>query len=144
MRITPHSYKWAGSMGRRIGDPPYIVIHYSASDLDTTVDEIHEWHLAKGWRGFGYHAAIYPSGKIVRGRPWWAMGAHCIGHNECLGIVFITKKGKLTPEQIESGYWLVHRWRRIFEIPRSRVKRHRDMSGNNTACPGVLPMVKVK
>lgn len=150
MKIHRHIYKWTGPLGRRIGKPPYIVVHYSVSGPETTPDDIHRWHLARGYRGIGYHAVILPSGRIVRGRPWWAMGAHCLGHNECLGVVFISKTGKLTAEQIESGRWLIHRWRGKFGIPQghvmpaSRVKRHRNMSGNKTSCPGVLPMAKVR
>ena len=145
MKILPHSYRWAGAFGRRIGRPPYIVVHITVSDpRTTTVDDIHSWHKQRGYLGIGYHATVYPDGKIVRGRPWWAMGAHCLGHNECLGVVFISMAGKVTKKQIASGRWLIHRWRRKFGIPASRVKRHREMPGNKTACPGVLPMDKVR
>jgi N-acetylmuramoyl-L-alanine amidase len=143
-RIIPHIYKWAHSLGRRIGKPPYIIVHISASGPKTTVDDIDAWHKANDWAGIGYHAVVYPTGKIVRGRPVWAMGAHCLGHNECLGVCFISEAGKITQEQIDSGRWLIHRWRHRFDIPVGRVKRHRDMSGNSTSCPGVLPMSKVR
>jgi len=145
MRIEPHTYAHVNrnAYGRRIGKPPYIVIHYSASDSDTTADEINAWHLGNGWNGIGYHAVVLPNGRIIRGRPVWAMGAHCVGHNECLGICFISSTGKLTAKQLLSGAWLVLRWRKYGNVPRSRVKRHRDMSGNSTDCPGILPMAKI-
>lgn len=35
----------------------YIVIHYSATppERTVTVEDIHGWHRARGWKGFGYH-----------------------------------------------------------------------------------------
>lgn len=137
--ITPHTYKWRRALGRRIYKPPYISLHHSASSVSTTVDEIHKWHLDAGYSGFGYHAAIYPSGKIVRGRPIWAIGAHTFGHNECLGIVFIGNWENLRSmpkAQLESGQWLIARWRKLYSIPKIRVKPHKSFSGNSTACPG--------
>ena len=143
-QIISHVYRWAHGLSRRIGLPPYIVVHISVSGPNTTVSDIDSWHKQRGYSGIGYHAVIYPNGKIVRGRPWWAMGAHCLGHNECLGVCFISMAGKITSEQIAAGRWLIHRWRRKCHIPSTRVKRHRDMSGNSTSCPGVLPMDKVR
>lgn len=143
-KIEPHEYKWAGKLSNRIGDPPYIVVHISASGSGTTADDIHAWHLARGFRGIGYHAVVYPNGRIVRGRPWRAMGGHTLYHNECLGVCFISKDGRLSSEQIEAGKWLIGRWRAVFGMARSRVKRHRDMSGNSTSCPGArFPWRKV-
>lgn len=145
--ITPHVYKWKRALGRRIGKPPYIVVHHSGSAPTTTVDDIHKWHLANGWSGFAYHAAIYPSGKIVRGRNIWAMGAHTLGHNDCLGIVFVgnwDKNYTMPKAQLEAGRWLIARWRKLYGVPKSRVKKHKDMSGNATACPGAhFPFTKV-
>lgn len=145
--ITPHTYKWKRSMGRRIGKPPYIVEHHSGSSPSTTVEDIHQWHLDNGWSGFGYHAAIYPNGKIVRGRPIWAMGAHTFGHNECLGIVYMgnwESHYTMPKKQLEAGRWLTARWRKLYSIPKPRVKKHKDMSGNSTACPGrYFPFSKV-
>ena|SRR5450759_2588517 len=145
--ITPHKYQWAHPLVRRIGKPPYIVVHHSGSPPTTTVDDIHAWHLANGWAGIAYHAIIYPSGKIVRGRPVWAMGAHTYAHNECLGICFVgnwDSTYKMPLLQKLAGVWLVLRWRRIFSIPKAHVKKHKDMSLNHTSCPGAnFPFSKV-
>lgn len=146
--IEQHVYKWAAALARRIGKPPGITVHNSGSDAKhTTVDDIHRWHLANGWAGFGYHAAIFPDGRIVRGRPIWAMGAHCLGHNDWLGVVFIGNWDvqKTMPDaQIAAGRWLIHRWREAFDIPKSKVKPHRSMPGNSTGCPGKnFPFSKV-
>ena len=32
-----------------------IIIHHSASPIGTTVEQIDQWHKARGWTGIGYH-----------------------------------------------------------------------------------------
>jgi N-acetylmuramoyl-L-alanine amidase len=137
--IHPHHYKWAHNLDKRVGAPPGIVIHNTGSPPDTTVDEIHQWHLANGWAGIGYHAVIYPTGEIIRGRPIWADGAHCLDHNNWLGIVFCGNwdiQKTMPTKQLDAGKWLVHRWENVFHISRQHVKRHKDMPNNSTDCPG--------
>jgi hypothetical protein len=75
----------------RIGKIKYLVIHHSASDRnETTVDEIKQWHLNKGYYDIGYHKIIDVNGLIHQGRPDDVMGAHCLGSNHfSLGICLI-------------------------------------------------------
>ena len=42
-----------------------IYIHHSASPKSTTVEQINQWHLDRGWAGIGYHFVINgDTGKI--------------------------------------------------------------------------------
>lgn len=69
-----------------------LIIHCSASPRDRgdTASTIHNWHLANGWTGIGYHWVIDGSGKLEAGRPWYWEGAHCRGHNhDSIGICLI-------------------------------------------------------
>lgn len=55
-------------------------------------DEIHQWHLDKGWSGIGYHYVIRRDGRLQRGRPLDRTGAHsgAYGHNNySIGITFM-------------------------------------------------------
>jgi N-acetyl-anhydromuramyl-L-alanine amidase AmpD len=45
------------------------------------VDEIDEWHKARGWSGVGYHAVIRRNGQIEFGRHFDETGAHVKGWN---------------------------------------------------------------
>ena len=145
--IRPHYYKWAFPLEHRVGGPPGIVIHNSGSGPHTTVDDIHQWHLANGWSGIGYHVVVYPDGEIVRGRPVWAIGAHCLDHNNWLGICFIGNwdiQRTMPDKQMEAGHWLVERWQKIFRVSRHDVRRHKDMPNNSTDCPGTyFPFAKL-
>ena len=56
----------------------------------SSVEQINEWHLAKGWsNGCGYHYVIRRDGNIEKGRPDEMIGAHCLNHNRhSLGICY--------------------------------------------------------
>ena len=50
-----------------------IVIHCSdtPNGRPNTAADIHQWHLARGWSGVGYHYGICVDGKVGVGR--WPM-----------------------------------------------------------------------
>lgn len=74
--------------------PERITIHCSDSPngRPVTVDEIRQWHLARGWRNIGYHFVIYTDGSVNAGRPLDQEGAHVAGANENnVGICMVGK-----------------------------------------------------
>ncbi|WP_334193562.1 hypothetical protein [Pararhodobacter sp.] len=51
---------------------------------------INRWHTERGFRFFGYHGLVMPSGEIYPGRPFNMEGAHVAGHNRgTLGLLLI-------------------------------------------------------
>ena len=86
-----------------------IVLHHSCSK-GQTVQQIHLQHLNQGWVGIGYHYYIRRDGKVYSGRPQFAIGSHCQGHNkDTIGICFEGdfRKDKITKEQIVAGKELI-------------------------------------
>ena len=57
----------------------YIVLHHAAADGGA--QDVHRWHLKKGWIGIAYHYYIRKDGSIYRARPEKVMGAHTQGYN---------------------------------------------------------------
>jgi hypothetical protein len=62
------------------------VIHWTANFIDQPhigAEDIHQWHLDRGWSGCGYHYIFKRNGTIQRGRPINIVGAHAaeLGHN---------------------------------------------------------------
>lgn len=57
-------------------DTKYIIIHHTAVITPHTIQDIHKWHLKKGWAGIGYHYFIDKKGKVFIGRPVDTIGAH--------------------------------------------------------------------
>lgn len=76
----------------------YVILHHSEVVTRHTVNDVHQWHLNKGWAGIAYHYFVNKEGEIFEGRPVWAVGAHAYGHNpESVGICF---EGDFNKEQM--------------------------------------------
>ncbi len=93
-----------------------IIIHCTATEAAklVTIEDINQWHKARGWKGCGYHFLILQNGHIQVGRPIAEIGAHCLGHNAySIGIAYVggLLNGKphdtRTFEQIESMVSLI-------------------------------------
>ncbi len=119
----------------------HIVIHHSASPLDTTVDDIRRWHMEKAWDDIGYHFVIHSDGEVLFGRPVVYKGAHCYGYNgKTIGICVVgdntLTKHSWLPAQIVSLRSQIHSLRAVYgPIPASG---HSDLVGRDkTQCPGL-------
>ena len=100
---------------------------------------MHQWHLANGWAGIGYHYLIRKDGTIERGRPRDTVGAHCYGenwHSVGVNIVGNFETNEPTAAQIDAAERLVAVLCRLYGLRPSgeTIKGHRDF--NATACPG--------
>ena len=133
MEINEVNYKWNGSLSKRV-KTNMIVLHHAAAK-ECTPQQVHQWHLNRGWSGVGYHFFVSRSGKIYRGRPEYAIGAHATKYNSTsIGICF---EGDYTvqsmpKEQLEAGKELVAYLKDKYNI--TNVKCHRDLMA--TSCPG--------
>lgn len=133
MQIIQKNFNWNGSLAKR-STIDMIVLHH-ASATSCTVEDIHNWHLANGWTGFGYHYFVNKKGDIFKGRPDDTIGSHAKGFNSTsIGICFEGNFEKETPtqEQIDAGLELVEYLKKKYGI--SRVKGHRELMA--TSCPG--------
>lgn len=133
MKINEVDYKWNGNLSKRT-KTDLIVLHH-ADAKNCTAQDIHSWHLSRGWSGIGYHFFIRKDGSIYRGRPEDVIGAHASNYNsKSIGICF---EGKYTEEsmpkaQLEAGKELVAYLKDKYKI--TSVKGHRDLMA--TDCPG--------
>lgn len=119
-----------------------IIIHCSATPAgkDFTVQQIRQWHLARGFRDIGYHYVIYRDGSVHKGRPLEQAGAHCVGHNRhSIGICYIgglaingkTPADTRTEAQKAAINMLLKELHAKF--PNATVHGHREYA--NKACP---------
>lgn len=58
----------------------YLVVHHAAA-VTASPEDIHVWHLANGWSGFGYNEYIRKDGTVCIGRGD-NVGAQCLNMNE--------------------------------------------------------------
>ncbi len=134
MQIKEVDYQWRGTLIKR-NKTEMIVLHHAAAK-SCTVQQVHKWHINRGWSGIGYHYFISRDGQIFRGRPEDTVGAHATRHNsKSIGICF---EGDYTVQtmpkaQLEAGKELVSYLKDKYKI--HKVVGHRDLMA--TSCPGV-------
>ena len=113
-----------------------IIIHYSDTYayMDVGVEEIRQWHLARGWSDIGYHFVVRRDGKLETGRPIERIGAHARGHNsDSIGVCVVGGKPKVNFTR-RQWQWLEFLVMSLFNIYGSlEVIGHRDVG--NTQCP---------
>lgn len=133
MKIIEEKYEWVGSLAKRSTINMIVLHHAEASSC--TAQQIHAWHIANGWSGFGYHFFINKKGEIFRGRPENVIGAHAKGHNSnSIGICFEGAYNKqiMPEEQIKAGQELISYLKKKYNI--FSIKKHSDLC--ETDCPG--------
>jgi len=117
------------------GNIPRKLIVHNADASICSIQDIHQWHLNNGWAGCGYHYFVRKDGKIYRGRPDGAVGAHCQGSNtNTIGICFEGKYNTETMpiEQYNSGIELIKYLRNKYgNLP---IYGHKELLV--TDCPG--------
>ena len=133
MQIIETKLPTNGGFVRR-GNTDEIILHH-AEAKSASVEEVNRWHLERGWTGIGYHFYIRKDGRIYRGRPEWAVGAHAQGHNKrsvgiCCEGSYMTET--MPKAQFDALVGLVRE--EMAKYPGAKVLRHRDV--NSTDCPG--------
>ncbi len=141
MKINDTNLKF-GAMNKRT-KTDLIVLHHAAAK-SCSVDDIHRWHLDRGWSGIGYHFFIRKDGTVWRGRPEDRVGAHTVDYNSrSIGICFEGNFEKeLMPEiQKAAGLELIAYLKGKYPI--KDIKGHGELKA--TACPGkFFPLEEMK
>jgi len=131
------------------------VIHWTANYIDQAhigAEDVHAWHLERGFSGCGYHYIIKRDGSIQRGRPINLEGAHAadLGHNNySIGISHVAgyncTSGTPNPdryisaESINDAQWRSQRdflevFYRVF--PGGQVLGHNQIAQSGKVDPG--------
>ncbi len=111
-----------------------VIIHCAATPNGRphTAKEIHQWHLARGWDGIGYHWVIGVNGELEAGRPEYWMGSHAKGYNkDSVGICLIGTDS-FSREQWWTLEALVKRLQNRY--PDVKILGHNEVS--TKTCPG--------
>lgn len=133
MKINEVTYKWSGTLSKR-GSTTRIILHHAAASK-CTAQQIHQWHLANGWVGIGYHFLVRKDGSVYRGRPEDTVGAHAGNNNyDSIGVCFEGSfdRERMNEVQRKAGAELVAYLKGKYGI--TKVQKHSDV--NATGCPG--------
>lgn len=110
-----------------------IVVHCSDSPhRGDTAENVHLWHLERGWSGIGYHYVIQEDGRLEVGRPHYWMGSHVRGHNKNSLGVMLFGISEFTPVQFETLLELVRYLKHLY--PKAEVLGHSDLDPHKS-CP---------
>ena len=117
-----------------------IIVHHSASPLDTTAADIARWHAARFKLGTGYHRIIEADGTTKDGRKLQRQGAHAKGNNgDSIGVCVVGNNCNpdhyWTSAQDYALYELIWYFYKMWHD--IRVVGHRDVLGAATLCPGI-------
>lgn len=123
-------------------DVKLIVVHHSATPMNTTVQSIYDYHVnVRGWLGGGYHFCIEPNGTVTQMRPTNKVGSHCPtkGTNfKSIGCCFIGNYeagDKVTPQAWSAFSELARTLFAEFGLDESHITYH-SACGGQTECPG--------
>ncbi len=133
MKIIESDWNWAVTLVPR-ASTTQIILHHAAAD-GVSAEDIHRFHLARGWSGIAYHYYVRKDGGIWRGRPENSLGGHTRGWNfNSIGVCFEGdfQKQQMPEEQKQAGLELVRDIRRRYKG--IAVLSHGELSA--TACPG--------
>lgn len=120
----------------------FIVIHHTQVAKRTSVQEVHQWHLNRGWAGIGYHYYIDRNGEIFGGRPVDTVGAHTADKSHdynpvSVGVCFDGdfNKQEMTDKQLNASVMLISLLSLAYgDIP---LRKHGSLIPGRS-CPGSL------
>lgn len=133
MTVIETSLPRNGNFTRRSKTTAVVLHHAEASRA--SVEDINRWHMERGWTGIGYHYYIRKDGKVYRGRPEWALGAHAQGANDysigiCCEGSYVTET--MPAAQLKSLKALIRDTMQRYGT--LKLLRHKDVG--STDCPG--------
>lgn len=112
-----------------------IILHHAAAK-ECSAEDIHRWHLARGFAGAGYNYLVRKDGSVYALRPINWAGAHCTNYNTCsIGICFegnYEEETTMSEAQRQAGKELVAYIKQKYNI--NKVYKHKDLQA--TSCPG--------
>jgi N-acetylmuramoyl-L-alanine amidase len=123
----------------------WIAIHCSATrpSQDVGAADIRKWHKAQGWSDIGYQFVSRRNGKVERGRPVDAVGAHVAGFNaSSVGICMVGGVSQKDFTKAENNF-TKEQWASLKKLvadlsaryPKAKLRGHRDFPKVNKACP---------
>ena len=132
MEIIETNLNFNSNYSIRNGNPPGFVLHHAAAN--GSVEDLHNYHLSRGWAGIGYHLYVRKDGSVYRGRPEKWIGSHTSGHNSKIGIC---AEGNFDEEQMSAAQKnaIIELLEYLYgKYGKLKVYGHRDLDA--TACPG--------
>lgn len=118
----------------------FIVIHHTAGSDNGKISDIAKIHLKQNkWNSIGYHYFIDVDGTVTQLRDDRECAPHSYHYNN--NSVAIVLNGNFSNHPVGSAQYtslvlLVRELMAKYGLGKDAVKRHCDLNGNSTECPG--------
>lgn len=118
----------------------FIVIHHTAGSDNGKISDIARIHMKKNkWNSIGYHYFIDVDGTVTQLRDDRECAPHSYHYNN--NSVAIVLNGNFSNHPVGSAQYtslvlLVRELMAKYGLGKDAVKRHCDLNGNSTECPG--------
>jgi len=117
-----------------------ITVHHSATESGNGM-RFHRHHESRQMKGLFYHFVIgngegFPDGGIEIGWRWGAQAEANRPLDIQICVVGDFTRQKMTPAQLTTLTQLVSILSSRYNIPVNGIRRHKDIPGQTTACPG--------
>lgn len=122
-----------------------LVVHHTAGYAPRNENQeiqemrsIQRQHKANGWDDIGYNYVIMPSGRVYEGRGFNIVGAHTYLHNTgTIGVSFAGNYDVTRPTRAQLiAFKQLRRWLRKRGARVTKIRGHKQMPNQATACPG--------
>jgi len=123
-----------------------IILHCSDSSWGNAA-EITKWHIDRKFNTIGYHYVVLNGwtaqgyydqdfdGHIETGRNPETEGAHCLGHNDAIGICLVGKSKLFTDRQLKATRQLLKNLKTRYG--KIKIYQHSDFDANKYYCAGL-------
>lgn len=110
----------------------WIVVHTEGNQAGghNSAEQVHAWHLKRGWAGIGYHYYIEEDGRAVPGRSLTYKGAGVEGLNHCTLHICLSGNGDHTSfndAQLATLIPLLLELLKLYELTPAAVVGHREL-----------------
>jgi N-acetylmuramoyl-L-alanine amidase len=113
----------------------FIVIHHAAT-IKCTIQDIHRWHLERGWNGCGYCEFINKDGITYIGRGD-SVGSHTSNYNRNGYGICLEGNFEVETMPIKQSVALIERLRHhLARMPNIKSIVGHSGLGHKTSCPG--------
>ena len=118
----------------------FIAIHHTAGSDNGKISDIARIHMKKNkWNSIGYHYFIDIDGTVTQLRDDREVAPHSYHYN--YNSVAIVLNGNFSNHPVGSAQYtalvlLVRKLMEKYNLDKDAVKRHCDLNGNSTECPG--------
>ena len=115
MNIIEKTYNWNGKLSTR-SKTSRIILHHAESS-SCTADDIHQWHLDRGWSGIVYHFFVRKDGLIYLGRQEKTDGAQANGaKSDRIGISAEGKYMTETKPDAQKQITIIHLMKLLLQL----------------------------